>query len=172
MGWGGATRCGSHFCVANPSHASWSHRWAAFAVFSLSPSSMSRASARHMVSTAHNVYFGSWLMKHIAIRSGTHVLPPRLCHTWLSPPSNPLCLSPCMHAHVGLNECFAHAKLNVRTCMIVGWNHTLAVLKIITALLCGLNISTVPKQALSPHQQTTLACVPHQKTSYDQHNTG
>ena len=73
VGWGGSTRCGSHFCVANPSHACWSQRQAAVAVFSLSPSSMSRASACHMVSTVHNVCIGSWLMKHIAIRSGTHV---------------------------------------------------------------------------------------------------
>ncbi len=28
MGWGGSTRCGSHFCVANPSHACWSQRQA------------------------------------------------------------------------------------------------------------------------------------------------
>ena len=94
VGWGGATRCGSHFCVENPSHACWSQRHAVLAVFSVPSSSMSRASACHMVSTAHDVGIGSWLMKHIAIRSGTHVLPPTPCHTWGSPPSLPLCLSP------------------------------------------------------------------------------
>ena len=144
MGWGGSTRCGSHFCVANPSHAGVSQRQAALSVFSLSPSSISRESARHMVSTTHNVVIGSWLMKHIAIRSGTHVLPPTLCHTWLSPPCTPFVFRhECTHACV-LNEYFAHRKLISRQYMTVGWNHTLAVLKIITARLCRLTISAVP----------------------------
>jgi len=76
-----------------------------------------------------------------------------------------------MHTRVGLNVCFVHAKLNSRTCMIVGWNHTLAVLKLITALLCGLKISACQNSTLTPHPQTTHACVPHPKTSHDQHNT-
>ena len=97
-----------------------------------------------------------------ATKTMSHMAIPTLTH---------LCLSPCMHAHVGLNECFAHAKLNVRTCMIVGWNHTLAKLKIITALLSGLAISAVPKQALLHHTRGlhTRMCPTNTQSRSTQH---
>ena len=101
VGLGGATQCGSRFCVANLSHACWSQRQAALAVCSLSPSSMSHASAFHMVSTAQNVCIGSWLMKLIAIQSGTHVFATHnVTHGSLLPDTPSVFGLECTHAWV------------------------------------------------------------------------
>jgi hypothetical protein len=170
VGWGGATRCGALLCC-KPFPCELVSTLGCFdCVFVVSNQHVACECASHGFDGPQCVFWvivdethrNSIRYTCFATKTMSHMAIPTLTH---------LCLSPCMHAHVGLNECCAHAKLNVRTCMKVGCNHTLAVLKIITALRCGLNISAVPKPALSPHQQTTLACVPHQKTSHGQHNT-